>query len=71
MTTITYKLTVYSEDGDRNHPASLEITMDGTQQTCPVTFWKDDKAVFSMGNDELPAFIKALASLDCSNTIIP
>lgn len=71
MTIITDKLTVYSEDGDRNHPAILEITMDGTQPTCPVTFWQDDKAVFSMGNDEIPAFIKALSSFDGSNTIIP
>lgn len=68
MTTITERLTIHSEDGDRNYPASLEITMDGTQQDCPVTFWQDDKAVFSMGNDEIPAFIKALSSVDCSNT---
>jgi hypothetical protein len=68
MTTITYKVTIYSEDGDENHPASLELTLDGTQRDCPVTFWKDGKAVFSMGNDEIPAFIKALSLLDCSNT---
>lgn len=71
MTTITEKITIYAEDGDRDHPASLEITLDGTQQSCPVTFWQDDKAVFSMGNDEISAFIKALTLLDGSNTIIP
>ncbi len=68
MTIITDRLTIHSEDGDRNYPSSLEITMDDTQQTCPVTFWQEDKAVFSMGNDEISAFIKALSSFDCSNT---
>jgi hypothetical protein len=70
MTIITDRLTVHSEDGDKYYPASvsLEITMDGTQPTCPVTFWHDDKAVFTLGNDEIPAFIKALSSFDCSNT---
>jgi len=68
MIIITERLTVYSEDGDKNYPNTLDITMDGTQQTCPVTFWQGDKAVFSMGNDEIPAFIKALSSLGSSNT---
>ena len=68
MTIINERLTIHSEDGDRNYPASLKITVDGTQPACPVTFWQDDKAVFSMANDELPAFIKALSSLDCSST---
>lgn len=71
MTTATEKITVYSDDGDRDHPASIEIIMDTTQQACPITFWQDEKAVFSMGNDELPTFIKALTLFDCSNTIIP
>lgn len=66
MTIITEKFTIFSEDGDRNYPATLLCTMDGSQQDCPVTFWQDDKAVFSMGNDEIPAFIKALSLLDCS-----
>jgi len=68
MNTITERIIVYSEDGDRNYPDSLEITMDDTQQACPVTFWQGDKAVFSMANEEIPAFIKALSSLDSSNT---
>ena len=68
MTTITDKITLYSEDGARDHPASLEITMDGSQQDCPVTFWQNGVSVFSMGNDEIPAFIKALTLFDCSNT---
>jgi hypothetical protein len=63
MTIITERLTVYSEDGDKNYPNTLDITMDGTQQTCPVTFWMDDKAVFSLGNDEVSELIKALSSL--------
>ncbi len=66
MTIITEKLTLYSEDGDGNHPASLMLSMDGSQRDCPVTFWQDGKAVFSMGNDEIPAFIKALSLLNCS-----
>jgi hypothetical protein len=66
VTIITEKLTIYSEDGDTKHPASLMLTMDGSQQDCRVTFWQNGKAVFSMGNDEIPAFIKALSLLDCS-----
>jgi len=66
MNTITHKVTVYSEDGNQSHPASLELVLDDTQQDCPVSFWQDEKAVFSMGNDEIPAFIKALSLLNCS-----
>jgi hypothetical protein len=66
MNIITEKITIYSEDGDKNHPASLEVSMDGNQRECPITFWQDGKAVLSMANDEIDAFCKALSLLDCS-----
>jgi hypothetical protein len=68
MTIITHKVTLQSELGDAKHPATLELRMDETKPDCPVTFWQNDKAVFSMGNDEIHDFIKALSYLDCSGT---
>jgi len=66
MTTITEKITVCSEDGDACYPSVLDLRMDGSKPDCPVTFWANGKAVFSMSSDEIPAFCKALSSLDCS-----
>ena len=66
MTTITEKITVCSEDGDREYPSTMEIRMDGSKPECPVTFWMDKTPVFSMAADEIPAFCKALSALDCS-----
>ena len=66
MTTITETITICSEDGDRDYPSSIQIKLDGTQPNCPVTFWKDEVAVFSMAADEIPAFCSALSAMDCS-----
>lgn len=66
MTTITEKITVYSEEGDKDYPSALEISLDGSQPSCPVTFWRDKTPVFSMAAEEIPAFCKALSMLDCS-----
>jgi hypothetical protein len=67
MTTIIEKITVCSEDGDSEFPALLEMTMDGSKPTCPVTFWFDKKPVFSMAVHEIEEFCKELSRLDCSN----
>jgi hypothetical protein len=66
MTTITEIMTICSEEGDSDYPSSLQIKLDGTQPNCPVTFWADGVAVFSMASDEIPGFCKALSALDCS-----
>lgn len=64
MTRTIEKLTVISEFGDRQHPSDLGISMDGSQPDCPITFWQDGKAVFSMGADEIGEFKAALDRLD-------
>jgi len=64
MTRTHEKLSVISEFGDRAHPSDLILTMDGTQSDCPITFWQDGKAVFSMGADEIGQFKEALDLLD-------
>ena len=66
MTTITEKITVCSEDGDPEYPGTLEIRMDDSQPDCPVTFWADEKPVFSLASHEILAFCKALSVMDCS-----
>lgn len=68
MNIITHKVTLHSDLGDEKYPATLDLRMDETKPDCPVTIWQDDKAIFSMGNDEIHDFIKALAYLDCSGT---
>jgi hypothetical protein len=66
MTTITHQIKIYSEEGDRDHPSELEVRMDGSKPECPLTFWVDGKAVFSMGSCEVHEFCKELSRLDCS-----
>jgi hypothetical protein len=66
MHIITEKITISSEDGDRNYPCTLELRMDGTQMDCPITFYQDGKPVFSLAAAEIPAFCDALRTLDCS-----
>jgi hypothetical protein len=66
MTTITEKITIHSEFGERSHPSQITLSMDGTQPDCPVTFWADGKAVFSLGNDEIQEFCEQLQKLDCT-----
>lgn len=66
MTTITEQITICSEEGDGKYPSTLEIRMDGSQPDCPVTFWVDEKPVFSLASHEIPAFCKALSAMDYS-----
>jgi hypothetical protein len=63
MTKIHDKITVYSEDGDTDYPAQIQITLDGTKPDCPVTFWAEEKAFFSMGNDEIERFCEMLKEM--------
>lgn len=66
MTTILEKITIYSENGDRDYPATLEISMNGKKPDCPVTFWWDGKPVFSLGADEIHQFCEELEKMDCT-----
>ncbi len=66
MFIITKKITVHSDDGDRDYPGTLDICMDATQMDCPVTFYSDEKPVFSLAAAEIPAFCDALRAMDCS-----
>jgi len=66
MTTITEKITIYSEDGEKSHPCEITLTMDGKQPACPVTFWVDGKPVFSLGGYEIAEFCEKIQTLDCS-----
>jgi hypothetical protein len=64
MTSITTNITIYSYDGDSKYPAAITLKMDETKPECPITFWADDKPVFSFGAEEIPAFCKVLNSMD-------
>jgi len=66
MTSIITSTEIESQDGDSKYPSKITLKMDGSQMSCPVTFWADGKAVFSLASDEIPAFCKALSSMDCT-----
>jgi hypothetical protein len=66
MHVLTETITICSEDGDSDYPSSIQIKLDCTRPNCPVTFWRDGVAVFSMAADEIPAFCDALSTVDCS-----
>jgi hypothetical protein len=66
MTTITEKIRIYSEDGDKEHPSEIIVTMNGSKPDCPITFWHDDKPIFSLGGCELDEFIEEIRKLDCT-----
>jgi len=55
---------IESEDGNSKYPSKITIKMDGSQMTCPVTFWAKGKPVFSLASEEIPAFCKALSAMD-------
>lgn len=63
MTTLTTRLDIHSETGDREFGNAITLDMDGSQPDCPIKFIVDDKVVFSLGADEVDAFTKALESL--------
>ena len=65
MTSLTTAIELFSESGDREFPNCIHIKMDGRQPDCPVTFYgKDGQPLFSMGNDEVGEFVKALSDLE-------
>ena len=66
MNAIITKTEINSEDGDSQYPSSITLKMDGSKRECPVTFWVDDKPVFSLAADEIPAFCRALSAMDCT-----
>lgn len=56
-------VTVYAEDGKEGVNNQLQIRMDGSDPDCPVTFYADGKAVFSMAEAEIDAFCENLKLL--------
>ena len=66
MTHIITSTEIESEDGDSKYPSLITLKMDGSQMSCPVTFWVDDKPVFSLASEEIPAFCKALSAMDAN-----
>jgi len=66
MTSIITQTEIQSEDGDSKYPSSITLKMDGSQMSCPVTFWAKGKPIFSLAADEIPAFCKALSAMDAN-----
>ena len=66
MTGIITQTEINSEDGDSKYPSTIILKLDGSKRECPVTFWVDDKPVFSLAADEIQAFCRALSAMDCT-----
>jgi hypothetical protein len=66
MTSIISQTEIQSEDGDSKYPSLITLKMDGSQMSCPVTFWAKGKPIFSLAADEIPAFCKALSAMDAN-----
>ena len=66
MTSIITQTQIQSEDGDSKYPSLITLKMDGSEMSCPVTFWVKGKPVFSLASEEIPAFCKALSAMDCN-----
>jgi hypothetical protein len=66
MTSIITQTEIESEDGDSKYPSKITLKMDGSEMSCPVTFWAKGKPVFSLAADEIPAFCRALSAMDCN-----
>jgi len=66
MTSIITSTEIESEDGDSKYPSLITLKMDGSQMSCPVTFWAKGKPVFSLASEEIPAFCRALSAMDCT-----
>ena len=63
MTTLTTRLDIHSENGDRKTNNAITLEMDGSQPDCPVSFIVDGKPVFSLGSDEVEEFTNLLQAL--------
>ena len=66
MTSIISQTEIQSEDGDSKYPSLITLKMDGSQMSCPVTFWAEGKPVFSLASEEIPAFCRALSAMDAN-----
>ena len=67
MTSITTSTTIYSEDGNSKYPSAITLKMDDSKPNVPITFWANNKPVFSLGAEEIEEFCKILSSMDCSS----
>ena len=67
MTSITIAITIYSEYGDSKYPSEITLKMDETNSKVPITFWANNKPVFSLGAEEIGEFCKALSAMDCNS----
>ena len=63
MNTLTEQIRIYSEDGEADINREITLKMVGNDPNCPITFYVDDKAVFSLGSDEVDDFRETLKSL--------
>lgn len=60
MVEVTNKVTVNTEEGQGRTPCEMIIALDPADVCCPITFYVNNKPVFSMGNDEIEDFIETL-----------
>ena len=67
MTINFQKIQIYSEEGDNCFPNALTIELDSSQINRPVTFWHGKTPVFSLGSEEIPAFLQALGKIEDGN----
>ena len=65
MITITKEIEFHSDCKCSQTSSVMMAKMDGSQPECPVTFYVDDNAVFTMENCEISTFVDALKTLDC------
>ena len=63
MTTLTTRLDIHAENGDRKTNNTITLELDGSQPDCPISFIIDGKPVFSLGADEVDEFTTHLQSL--------
>ena len=63
MDTIIEQIRICSELGKNGINSEITLKMAGNDPNCPITFYVDNKAVFSLGSDEVHDFCEHLKSL--------
>jgi hypothetical protein len=63
MKTNTNQIRILSENGDNQYPNEIVAEIDGTKRNCPITFYSDGIAIFSLGSGELEEFCGELSKL--------
>lgn len=63
MTISTKKISIISEFGDEQYPSELTFKMDSTKPDCPITFYIEGCAVFSLGSEEIVEFCDTISKL--------